>query len=253
MPPKKGQKKRRAPKEPKPKYVFKVVKPSTTPYKQPQSETRNLPPSGESTITNLLRQQQQQQAIQQQVAIAGLISQLGSLSRKPAISEELITADGKPLMYPMAKAEVIRPYQPEARVSEAFVEPKDTPHMMEKEEMAPPSWYVPKEERSVWRDIEPVLEPWNPAQRGLSPFEEPPAEKVIRPVSPPREKERPPEKERPLKQKEIDALTRRRDELVKRGEPWSVNEAKIVFGFDLRTKAGKETLKQLISDGLIKD
>ena len=71
----------------KPKYVFKVVKPTATPYKQSTSR--------EDAVLNLIKQQQQQNALQQQQLVTAFISQLGSLSSKKQTNPDFITRNGE--------------------------------------------------------------------------------------------------------------------------------------------------------------
>lgn len=117
MPTKKGQKKPR--KETKPKYVFKVVKPSATQYKQKATN--------EDTVLNLIKQQHQQNALQQQQLLTSFISQLAPLSAKKQTSPDFISNGGKPLFfdpstgervysqYKGSSGDIITEYSPEAR------------------------------------------------------------------------------------------------------------------------------------------
>lgn len=75
----------------KPKYVFKVVKPTATPYKQSSSR--------EDAVLNLIKQQQQQNALQQQQLVTAFISQLGSLSSKKQTNPDFITREGKQVFF----------------------------------------------------------------------------------------------------------------------------------------------------------
>lgn len=81
----------RKPRQTKPKYVFKVVKPTATPYKQSTSR--------DDAVLNLIKQQHQQNALQQQQLLSSFVSQLGSLSNKKQTNPDFITREGKQVFF----------------------------------------------------------------------------------------------------------------------------------------------------------